>query len=315
MELINEVDVSLLSARELDLNLLRVFVVVAESGSVTAAASRLYLTQPAISAALKRLATAVGAPLFARHGRGLVLTSRGQRLLAGARPHLEALVAAALSPVAFDPSASERTIRIGLSDVNEGWLLPPLLRILGKQAPQMRLVVVPVQFRTVGPALGSGAIDCAVTVADELPAGTRRSALFVGGFTCLFDPRHARVGKKLTRATYLAHHHVIVSYNGDLRGIVEDLLGVTRKVRISVPTFQSVGAIVEGTALLATLPAMVAREAIRRHPRLKTVELPFPIQGSPPMELIWRSALDDDASLRFVMQHVKSIARAAFAAD
>ncbi|MCA9590622.1 MAG: LysR family transcriptional regulator, partial [Myxococcales bacterium] len=56
-------------ARDLDLNLLRVFVVVAEAGSVTVAASRLYLTQPAISSALKRLAVAVGAPLFARQGR------------------------------------------------------------------------------------------------------------------------------------------------------------------------------------------------------------------------------------------------------
>ena len=78
--------------RDLDLNLLRVFAVVAETGSVTQAAGRLYLTQPAVSAALRRLHDAVGAPLFARLGRGLVLTARGERLLAQARPHLQALV-------------------------------------------------------------------------------------------------------------------------------------------------------------------------------------------------------------------------------
>src|SRR4051794_23347656 len=93
--------------RDLDLNLLRVFLVVAETGSVTAAASRLYLTQPAISAALKRLTTTVGAPLFARQGRGLVLTARGRRLEATARPHLSALIEAALAPAAFDPKTSE----------------------------------------------------------------------------------------------------------------------------------------------------------------------------------------------------------------
>src|SRR4029079_11162655 len=64
--------------RDLDLNLLRVCVVVADAGSVTGAASRLYLTQPAVSAALKRLQRAVGAPLLARRGRGLALTERGQ---------------------------------------------------------------------------------------------------------------------------------------------------------------------------------------------------------------------------------------------
>ena len=248
--------------RNLDLNLLRVFIVVAEAGSVTVAASRLYLTQPAVSAALKRLGSTVGAPLFVRAGRGLALTARGQRLLASARPHLGALVDAALSPATFDPKTSERTVRLGLSDVNETWLLPPLLRVLAEEAPRMRLIVRPVQFRTVADALGSSAVDLAVTVADELPAGSRRLELFTGGFVCLYDPRHARVGKRLTMERYLEHEHVIVSYNGDLRGIVEDLLGVQRRVRVSVPTFHGIGAMVDGSGLLATVPTMVAREVI-----------------------------------------------------
>lgn len=63
--------------RDLDLNLLRVFAVVAEAGSVTEAAGRLYLTQPAVSAALRRLTATLGAPLFVRRGRSLVLSSRG----------------------------------------------------------------------------------------------------------------------------------------------------------------------------------------------------------------------------------------------
>src|SRR5688572_20510183 len=105
-------------ARDLDLNLLRVFIVVAEAGSVTVAASRLYLTQPAVSASLRRLTGAVGAPLFVRSGRGLALTARGERLLRVARPHLQALVDAATTPVAFDSRTSDRIIRLGLSDAS-----------------------------------------------------------------------------------------------------------------------------------------------------------------------------------------------------
>src|SRR4051812_8774426 len=122
----------------LDLNLLRVFAVVAESGSVTGAASRLYLTQPAVSAALRRLADAVGVALFARQGRGLVLTSRGERLFAEVRPHLSALVEAALRPGDFDAKTSERTLRLGIADATEAWLVPALLRRLAKDAPRMR---------------------------------------------------------------------------------------------------------------------------------------------------------------------------------
>jgi LysR family transcriptional activator of mexEF-oprN operon len=301
-------------ARDLDLNLLRVFVVVAETGTVTAAAGKLYLTQPAISAALKRLTAAVGAPLFARQGRGLALTARGRRLFDHARPHLDALVAAALFPVEFDPARSERTIRIGLSDASEAWLLPRLLGSLQRLAPRMRIVVLPVQFRTVGDLLGSGAIDLAVTVADDVPSGVERRALFVGRFACLYDPRFAQVPKKLTRAVYMAHDHVIVSYNGDLRGIVEDLLGERRRVRVSIPTFHGVGAAVEGSALLATVPVMAARAILRGRPALRLAELPFNLAGAP-MELLWRTAAADDGAVRFVMDHVARIAMEAFESE
>jgi LysR family transcriptional activator of mexEF-oprN operon len=298
--------------RDLDLNLLRVFAVVAESPSVTEAARTLYLTQPAVSAALRRLQLAVGAPLFARSGRGLVLTSRGERLRAALVPHLRALVDATLTPPTFDPATSDRTFRLGLADSAELWLLPPLLRALEKEAPRMRVIVTGVQFRTVGAALAGG-LDAAVTVADELPANIRRQPLLRGGFTCLYDPRHARPGK-LGEREYFAHDHVIVSYNGDLRGIVEDTLRKTRKVRCSVASFAHLGAIIDGSAMLATVPTIVAREiqALRSH--LATKPLPFmPFEGNA-AELLWPAATDDDEPCRFLRAKILAIAASVSAA-
>lgn len=286
--------------RDLDLNLLRVFVVVAESKSVTAAAARLYLTQPAVSAALRRLKEMIGAPLFVRAGRGLTLTARGQKMFAAARPHLEGLLDATRSTGKLDLKTSERTVRIGLSDSSETWLLPALLRILSDEAPNMRLIVIPVQFRTVGDALASGAVDVAVTVADELPRDIRRVSLFTGDFVCLYDPRRTKLGKKkLTLERYLAADHVIVSYNGDLRGVVEDMLGVERRVRVSVPNFHGIGAVVEGSALLATIPRSVAREILPLRPKLATAPLPFTLKGAA-KELLWKTAVDDDEAIAFI---------------
>ena len=99
-------------ARDLDLNLLPVLVAVADTGSVTAAAARLYLTQSAVSAALGRLKAALGESIVIRHGRGVVLSERGARLVAEARPHLDAIVQAALLPAGFDPRTSEHTLRL-----------------------------------------------------------------------------------------------------------------------------------------------------------------------------------------------------------
>lgn len=292
--------------RDLDLNLLRVFAVVAEAGSVTEAASRLYLTQPAVSAALRRLTTTVRARLFVRSGRGLVLTSRGERLRAAMQPHLQALVDAALAPPRFDPATSDRTIRLGLSDSTEIWLLPALLRVLEREAPHMRVVAIPVQFRTVGAALAAG-LDAALTVADELPSTIRRERLLSGGFTCLYDPRHARL-RKLTEAEYFARDHIIVSYNGDLRGIVEDMFGKTRKIRCSISSFANLGALIDGTAMLATIPELVATQIRATRPHLKTKALPFAIKGSY-LELLWPVATDDDESCTFVRTKITAIAR------
>jgi DNA-binding transcriptional LysR family regulator len=294
--------------RDLDLNLLRVFTVVAETGSVTQAAAKLYLTQPAVSAALRRLVTAIGAPLFARRGRGLALTSRGERLLADLRPHLQAIVDAALAPARFEARSSERTHRIGLSDTAERWLLPALVKVLGRDAPRMRIVAVPVTFRSVGESLLERRIDAAVTVADELAASILRRPLVRGNLTCLFDPRHAAVGKRrLTERAYFEHEHVIVSYNADLRGVIEDQFHKTRRVRCSVASFANLGAIVLGTPLLATVPGLVAEDIRRMHPVLRTTAAPFRTGGGT-VELLWPAALEDDDAARWLRDRIVAIA-------
>jgi len=296
--------------RDLDLNLLRVFVVVADTGSVTEAAKQLYVTQPAVSAALRRLTASVGAPLFVRAGRRLALSARGRSLSERARPHLEALVAATQASASFDPKTTERVVRIGLSDASESWLLPPLHRALAEKAPGIRLISLAAQFRTVGGLFASSAIDLAVTVADELPSGIVRRPLLSAGFVCLFDPRHESLGKAPSLARYLAADHVIVSYNGDLRGVVEDAFGQTRRVRVSVPTFHAVGALVDGSALVATVPSVVARDILRTRPHLRTARAPFSFAGGT-VELLVRSAVLDDPAIELVTQHLERIARAA----
>jgi LysR family transcriptional activator of mexEF-oprN operon len=172
----------------------------------------------------------------------------------------------------------------------------------------MRVVAVSVQFRTVAVALVSG-LDAAVTVADELPANIRRQPLFTGGFVCLYDPRHARLRRTLTEKEYFAHSHVVVSYNGDLRGIVEDVLRKARNVRCSVSSFAHLGALIDGTAMLATVPQLVADQIRAVRPHLRTKALPFDIKGSY-ADLLWPVATDDDEPCRFVRGKIIEIAQA-----
>ncbi len=294
-------------ARDLDLNLLPVLVAVADTSSVTAAAARLYLTQSAISAALGRLRAAIGESIVIRHGRGVVLTERGARLVAEARPHLDAIMQAALSPARFDPKTTERTIRVGLSDGAHDALLPPLLRFLENAAPRMRLACLSIQFRTVNEAIATRRIDVAVTSVDEVPGSVARRPLLKSHHVCVFDPRFVRLGARPTERAYLAQDHVVVSYNGDFRGVIESHYNRERNVRVSVSSFSSIGAIVEGSRLVATVPVLVGRQILLARPKLRMATVPFDITVGQ-VELLWPKALDSDPACRFVRDAIVRVA-------
>jgi LysR family transcriptional activator of mexEF-oprN operon len=117
-----------------------------------------------------------------------------------------------------------------------------------------------------------------------------------------------RLKQRFSERDYFAHDHVIVSYNGDLRGIVEDFLHKQRRVRCSVASFSQAAAVVDGSRLLATVPSSVARYILRLYPHLKTARLPIALHGSP-MELLWPQAVDDDEACRFVRGHLLRIAQ------
>jgi LysR family transcriptional activator of mexEF-oprN operon len=172
----------------------------------------------------------------------------------------------------------------------------------------MRFICTPIQFRTVVEALATRRVDLAATVVGKVPRGIQRTPLHRGHFVCLFDPRHVRLGARPSKRTYLAQEHVIVSYNGDLRGTVEDRLGVERRVRCSVASFSAIGAIVDGSPLVATLPDVFAAQLLRQRPHLRRAPFPFehPAGG---MDLLWPAALDGDDACAFVRAAIIDIAK------
>ncbi|HEX4457429.1 MAG TPA: LysR family transcriptional regulator, partial [Polyangia bacterium] len=152
-----------------------------------------------------------------------------------------------------------------------------------------------------------------LTVADELPPSIRRTIALPTGYVCLFDPRHVRLGRVLREADYFACDHVIVSYNGDLRGAVEEAAGRQRRIRCALDSFRLIGDVVDGSALVATVPEIVARTIRRTRPHLQTRLLPFApfsqrdLGGGP--ELLWPAATDDDPACRFVREQILAITK------
>ena len=151
-----------MNVADLDLNLLRVFDAVLHEGTVTAAAARLELTQPAVSNALARLRALLGDPLFVRTASGMEPTPFARGVAEPVRQALALLDSALAHGPGFDPASATRTFRFYMSDVGQVEFLPPLMERVQRVAPGVRLEAVAVDLEDIADALGRSAIDVAV---------------------------------------------------------------------------------------------------------------------------------------------------------
>ncbi len=122
----------------IDMDLLRAFVAVAETGGFSRAAVALNRTQSAVSMQIKRLEEIVSHPLFDRAGRGVVLTPQGETLMAYARQMLR------LNDEAYQILSRpelEGTVRLGCPDDYAGRYLPPILSGFACSFPRVRVDV------------------------------------------------------------------------------------------------------------------------------------------------------------------------------
>lgn len=131
---------------QIDLNLMRTFVLLYETGSVTHTAERLYVTQPSVSYALARLRELFEDRLFVRTRQGMEPTIAARQLYPALRDALQQLQDAIESSRDFEPATCTRRFRLALTDLGEMALLPKLMRRLHEQAPQAELEVVPLEI-------------------------------------------------------------------------------------------------------------------------------------------------------------------------
>jgi len=288
--------------RKVDLNLLIVFETLMHERSVTRAAEKLFLGQPAISAALARLRSLFDDPLFVRTGRSMEPTARAQEIFGHLSPALDSISTALSRAADFDPATSKAVFRIGLSDDVEFGLLPPLLRRLRSEAPGITLVVRRANYLLMPQLLSSGEISVGVSYTDELPANAKRKTLRRSTWRVL---RADSIPGALTLDDYCARPHALVSYAGDLDGFVDQTLAEMerkRQVVLAVPQFVGLAQLLAGTDILATVPEYVAA-ALTASGGLRADEPPFPTRLAD-LSMVWRGAQDNDPAERWLRSRI-----------
>ena len=265
----------------IDLNLLVVFAALMQHRSVTRAAQRLFLGQPAVSAALRRLRILFDDPLLVKAGRGMVTTARAESLVPAVSLALAQIDALSAPPQTFDPAASRATLRLGISDDNEIVFLAAIARALALRAPQVRLVARPVNHTDIRESLDSGSVDLGFSVFGELSAWHQNEVLFEQGYGCVYDPAVRAQDAPHTVDTFLKSEQLIVTFDGALEGKVDRVLAesrLQRDVRLGTTRFATLPYVVKGTARVASVPELVGRVLAETH---GLAFCPLPIDLSP----------------------------------
>jgi DNA-binding transcriptional LysR family regulator len=286
----------------LDLNLLRVFDALMQTQSVTAAALKLGLSQPATSHALGRLRDHFGDDLLVRGSRRMVPTARALTMHPAVRAALEQLEGTFRNAPTFDPSTSTRRFHLGMADYQEFVVLPQLLALFSEQAPLLDLFV---HRQSTMSGLEEGIVDLILAPLrrDDTREGLKSRELLDDTFEVIMLKGHELTRKKLTLESYATARHAYIEPGGTLGGVVDAELekrGLSRRVVLALPNFAVAPHVIAETDLVCTLPVRVARryaELLALH----VAEPPMEIPGFT-ISMAWHDRLDRDPGHTWLRQ-------------
>jgi DNA-binding transcriptional LysR family regulator len=263
----------------IDTYLLRVLTVLLAERNVTRAAIRMNQSQPAISAALRKLRKLFQDELLVRSGNAMVPTPRGLEILDSARAALQEIDKLFVSAQAFDPVTTQQQFRIGCPDYLATVFLAGVVRELRRQAPQARLLIHP-----LGPdydferALAGGELDIVIGNWPEPPEQLHTAPLLDDDIVCLMAATHPLARRKMTVQQYLqAPHLVPLPFSSAHRGVIDRHLAglrATRNVRVAVPFFTMAPHMLQGSDLIFTISRHFAEHYAKLLP-LAVVECPI----------------------------------------
>jgi DNA-binding transcriptional LysR family regulator len=264
-----------MNLNSLDLNLLIALDALLRDASVSRAAMRLHLSQPAASHALQRLRDLIGDPLLVRNGVRMELTPRAQALrapLAQALDHVRALFV----PDAFDAISSDRHFRLMMPDLAVELLMPPLMEKVTRIAPHVTIDVVPWRGPAIFTAEFARTIDLVISIGDAFK-GFHRQRLYVDSDALAVRRGHPVGARLKKREAFLAARHVAVVIRGQNEDLIDSWLrskGIERRIALVVPGYIEALHVTARTDLVAFVPRRLIA-ALAKQLSLLTVTPPL----------------------------------------
>ncbi|MFZ4649178.1 MAG: LysR family transcriptional regulator [Rubrivivax sp.] len=299
-------------ADTLDLNLLRYLVTLVQEASVSRTAVRLGVTQPAVSAALKRLREVFDDPILVRSGQVMSPTPRGLEMAERVAPMLAGVRELVEGHGIFEPARSRRTFTLMGSDYVQFFLLPRLCEQFERQGSQVALEHRPANPDKVQAWMESGQVDLGVGYLVSPPPSLRSRLLFRDQQVCLMRRDHPMAQGSFTVEAFAALPHVTISpggagiYGARIDALLKSL-GIRRRVVLTLPSFLAMPYVVARTGAIATVPSRLARyfcELLPLVARKPPLELP-----AFEMSMFWHERVHTDLANIWLRSEVVSAGR------
>ena len=298
---------------KIDLHLIRVLNTVLTERSVSRAAIRLGMYQPAVSAALKRLRGLAGDPILVRSGSGMVPTDAGLRMIEPSASILRAAGMLFSDARGFNPGADQTTFRLGASDYLDPLFLPQLVAQIKAQAPHCPIEIHPLSAESDYRAqLAQGQVDIVIGNWAAPPDDLHMGRLFGDEVVCLVAKDHPAVRRDWDSATWLESEHIApTATHPGAKGVIDehlDALGLRRNITVRCPHFGLMPAMVASSLLVMT----TGRQYCERFAGLLPVKiLPCPIEFPRMMYYqLWHERTHASNAARWLRERVKSVAAA-----
>ncbi len=287
----------------IDLNLLTALDALLAEQSVTRAARRLGVTQPAVSHALRRLRELLGDDLLVRTPAGMRPTPRALELRPAVRAAIDAADAVLQAAPPFDPRTVERTFVLAMVDQVSFLFMPRLVSLLSREAPGVRFDLRPASID------GRDDVDLSVGFFRDRPAGLKDEILFHEEFVCVIRRGSPAARGRFDLNRYLALPHLLVAPRGTPGSPLDDALaqaGQRRTIVLTVPHFLVAPQVIAGSDLVWTAPSGLARAFARQLP-LAIRKPPF---RTPAFDVAmrWHVRLDRDPGLAWLRGLLRQVA-------
>jgi len=245
----------------LDLNLIVALEALLDEASVGRAADRVSLSQPAMSHALKRLRKLLDDPLLVRVGAHMQLTARAEALRYPVQDALSR-VRDLLIGEGFEPASSTRTFQLFVADNASDLLLPPLLKQLQKEAPNVCIRVQPWRGNMPDPFELARLVDVAIACVPNKFKGFYQQRLFTDRDACAVRRGHPLAARIADPGEFLKAKHVAVVGREFTEDPVDTWLrqeGRERNVALTVPHYLQALHVVSQSDLIAVIPERLIR--------------------------------------------------------